>query len=98
MRAVPWFWSDIGDMKLQMVGLTAGSDRQLVTGEPEDNRFSVFHYRAGRLAGIEIGQPAGRPHARPQDDGRRLFAGRGLAAGGGEALKAAFAAWQQGAA
>lgn len=93
--AVPWFWSDIGDMKLQMVGLTAGSDSQLVTGEPEDNRFSVFHYRQGRLAGIETVN-------RPADHmlGRKMMAAgfspdAGLAAGGGEALKAAFAAWQQ---
>ena len=58
MRAVPWFWSDIGDMKLQMVGLTAGSDSQIVAGEPDDNRFSVFHYRDGRLARHRIRQPA----------------------------------------
>ncbi|MBU2148965.1 MAG: FAD-dependent oxidoreductase [Alphaproteobacteria bacterium] len=94
-RAVPWFWSDIGDMKLQMVGLTAGSDSQLVTGEPEDNRFSVFHYREGRLVGIETVN-------RPADHmlGRKMMAARfspdaSVAAGGGEALKAAFAAWQQ---
>ena len=74
--AVPWFWSDIGDMKLQMVGLTAGSDRQIVTGEPADNRFSVFHYRGDRLLGIETVNRPGRPHARPQDDGCRLFARR----------------------
>ena len=52
--AVPWFWSDIGDMKLQMVGLTAGSDRQIVSGEPAENKFSVFHYAGGRLIGIEL--------------------------------------------
>ena len=93
--AVPWFWSDIGDMKLQMVGLTAGSDRQIVTGEPQDNRFSVFHYFGGRLLGIETVN-------RPADHmlGRKMMAagfspGADLAEGGGEALKPAFAAWQQ---
>ncbi|TIX03015.1 MAG: NAD(P)/FAD-dependent oxidoreductase, partial [Mesorhizobium sp.] len=30
--AVPWFWSDIGDMKLQMVGLTSGGDSHVVAG------------------------------------------------------------------
>ena len=67
--SVPWFWSDIGDMKLQMVGLTAGSDRQIVSGEPAENRFSVFHYAGEQAARHRIGQPPGRPHARPQDDG-----------------------------
>ena len=57
--AVPWFWSDIGDMKLQMVGLTAGSDRQIVSGEPAENKFSVFHYAGDRLIGIEsVNRPA----------------------------------------
>src|SRR5690606_39494851 len=27
-RSVPWFWSDIGDMKLQMVGLSQARDRK----------------------------------------------------------------------
>ena len=93
--AVPWFWSDIGNMKLQMVGLTAGSDRQIVTGEPQDNRFSVFHYFGGRLLGIEtVNSPADHML------GRKMMAagfspGADLAEGGGEALKPAFAAWQQ---
>lgn len=93
--AVPWFWSDIGDMKLQMVGLTAGSDRQIVTGEPQDNRFSVFHFLGDRLIGIETVN-------RPADHmlGRKMMAagfspGVDLAEGGGEALKPAFATWQQ---
>ena len=48
-RAVPWFWSDQGDAKLQMVGLST-MPTSVVRGRPEDGSFSVFHYgrRAGR--------------------------------------------------
>ena len=32
---VPWFWSDQYDVKLQMVGLSAGHDEAVVRGDPE---------------------------------------------------------------
>lgn len=51
--AVPWFWSDQRDLKLQMVGLTAGCDRAVVRGSPEARAFSVFCFRGGKLLGIE---------------------------------------------
>ena len=51
--AVPWFWSDQRDLKLQMVGLTAGCDRTVLRGDPASRAFSVFCFRNGRLAGIE---------------------------------------------
>jgi 3-phenylpropionate/trans-cinnamate dioxygenase ferredoxin reductase subunit len=58
-RAVPWFWSDIADMKLQMVGLPGRSDTVVVAGEPQDNRFSLFHYHDGALTSIEsVNRPA----------------------------------------
>jgi 3-phenylpropionate/trans-cinnamate dioxygenase ferredoxin reductase subunit len=92
--AVPWFWSDIGDMKLQMVGLTGGSDRQVVSGEPADNRFSVFHYSGGRLIGIEsVNRPADHMLGRKMM-GLGFSPEPGAAAAGGDALKAALADWQ----
>jgi 3-phenylpropionate/trans-cinnamate dioxygenase ferredoxin reductase subunit len=51
--AVPWFWSDQRDLKLQMVGLTAGCDRTVLRGNPEERAFSVFCFQGDRLAGIE---------------------------------------------
>jgi 3-phenylpropionate/trans-cinnamate dioxygenase ferredoxin reductase subunit len=51
--AVPWFWSDQRDLKLQMVGLTAGCDRTVLRGKPEERAFSVFCFRGGKLVGIE---------------------------------------------
>jgi 3-phenylpropionate/trans-cinnamate dioxygenase ferredoxin reductase subunit len=94
-RAVPWFWSDIGDMKLQMVGLTAGGDRNLVSGDAADNKFSVYHYAGDRLLGIEsVNRPADHMLGR-----RMLGVGfspaAALAAAGPEALKAALAEFQQ---
>jgi len=51
--AVPWFWSDQRDLKLQMVGLTGGSDHIVVRGDPASRAFSVFCFAGQRLLGIE---------------------------------------------
>ena len=92
--AVPWFWSDIGDMKLQMVGLTMGSDRQIVSGDPADNRFSVFHYLGNRLIGIEsVNRPADHMLGRKMM-GAGFSPDPTTAVAGGDALKAALAEWQ----
>jgi 3-phenylpropionate/trans-cinnamate dioxygenase ferredoxin reductase subunit len=57
--AVPWFWSDQRDLKLQMVGLTAGADRTVVRGDPHARAFSVFCFRGDTLIGIEsVNKPA----------------------------------------
>src|SRR6266446_2753095 len=50
---VPWFWSDQGDLKLQIAGITAGHDLSAVRGDPADGHFSVFCFRGGRLIGVE---------------------------------------------
>ncbi|TPK96491.1 NAD(P)/FAD-dependent oxidoreductase [Mesorhizobium sp. B2-4-14] len=58
-RAVPWFWSDIGDVKLQMVGLSYDADLQIVTGSLEDNAFSIHHFSGSRLTSIDtVNRPA----------------------------------------
>lgn len=57
-HAVPWFWSDQGEIKLQMVGLPLGSNACVVRGDPEQGRFSVFRYRDDTLVAVEsINQP-----------------------------------------
>ncbi|CCV03259.1 Rhodocoxin reductase [Mesorhizobium metallidurans STM 2683] len=92
--AVPWFWSDIGDMKLQMVGLTSGGDSHVVLGDLGENRFSIYHYAGNRLLGIESVN-------RPGDHmlGRKML-GAGFSptpqsvAEGPDGLKAALAAFQ----
>lgn len=66
--AAPWFWSDQYDIKLQMIGLTAGFDQVALRGKPEERKFSVFYYRDGKLLAIDsINQPADHMA------GRRLF-------------------------
>ncbi|MCP9233352.1 NAD(P)/FAD-dependent oxidoreductase [Mesorhizobium sp. LMG 17147] len=69
--AVPWFWSDIDDMKLQMVGLTAGGDSHVLLGSLPDNKFSIYHFAGQRLLGIESVN-------RPSDHilGRKMLAAR----------------------
>jgi 3-phenylpropionate/trans-cinnamate dioxygenase ferredoxin reductase subunit len=52
-QKVPWFWSDQGDLKLQIAGITIGHDTSVVRGNPADRNFSVFCFRAGRLIGVE---------------------------------------------
>lgn len=51
--SVPWFWSDQGDLKLQIVGITPGCDRTVVRGDVESASFSVFCYAGDELLGIE---------------------------------------------
>lgn len=52
-RAVPWFWSDQGDVKLQMVGLSTDATRSVLRGKPDDGAFSIFHYKDDRLVAID---------------------------------------------
>ena len=68
----PWFWSDQGDDKLQMVGLTTGYDRVVLRGDPSRKAFSAFCYRGDKLLGIESVNRAGD----------HMFGRRLLAAGG----------------
>jgi 3-phenylpropionate/trans-cinnamate dioxygenase ferredoxin reductase subunit len=49
----PWFWSDQGDDKLQIAGLTTGYDRVVVRGDRTQRSFSAFCYKSGKLVGVE---------------------------------------------
>jgi 3-phenylpropionate/trans-cinnamate dioxygenase ferredoxin reductase subunit len=51
--ASPWFWSDQYEMKLQMVGLSAGYDQVVTRGDTSRPAFSAFYYRAGRLIAVD---------------------------------------------
>jgi 3-phenylpropionate/trans-cinnamate dioxygenase ferredoxin reductase component len=50
---LPWFWSDQGEDKLQIAGLTTGYDRVVVRGDRAERSFSAFCYKAGQLVGVE---------------------------------------------
>ncbi|MBW6525948.1 FAD-dependent oxidoreductase [Sphingomonas sp. RHCKR7] len=51
--AVPWFWSNQYDLRLQTVGLSAGHDEAIVRGAPATRRFSVVYRRAGRVIALD---------------------------------------------
>jgi 3-phenylpropionate/trans-cinnamate dioxygenase ferredoxin reductase subunit len=69
-RALPWFWSDQGALRLQIAGLATGHDATHVIGDPASNKFSVLCFAAGRLVSVEsVNQPADHMAA------RRILAG-----------------------
>lgn len=64
-RDVAWFWSDQGDMKLQTAGLSFDADRHILSGNLEDNAFSVFHFAGDRLVAVDsINRPTDHMIAR----------------------------------
>lgn len=48
-HALPWFWSDQADIKLQIAGLSTGYDQTVVRGNAAEDSFSVLYYKNGRL-------------------------------------------------
>jgi 3-phenylpropionate/trans-cinnamate dioxygenase ferredoxin reductase subunit len=51
--ATPWFWSDQYDVKLQMAGLSSGHDAAVLRGSPDEQKFSCFYYRNGKLIAVD---------------------------------------------
>lgn len=51
--AVPWFWSNQYDLKLQTVGLSAGHDQAVLRGDPAARSFSVVYLREGRVVALD---------------------------------------------
>lgn len=46
---IPWFWSNQGDLKLQIAGLTLGYDSTVIRQDPEKKKFSVLYYRGDNI-------------------------------------------------
>jgi 3-phenylpropionate/trans-cinnamate dioxygenase ferredoxin reductase subunit len=70
-RALPWFWSHQGDLKLQMAGLPSSGCEEALRGDPNSTSCSVFLFREGRLVCVEsLNRPADHMLA------RRLLANR----------------------
>ena len=57
--ALAWFWSDQGDLKLMIAGLSHAVDQWVVRGDPATRAFSAFGFRGGRLAVVESVNRAG---------------------------------------
>ena len=51
--AMPWFWSDQYDLKLQMVGFPAADDLRVVRGDPATRQFAAFYFRDSALVAAE---------------------------------------------
>ncbi|WP_298809333.1 FAD-dependent oxidoreductase [uncultured Sphingomonas sp.] len=52
-HAVPWFWSNQYDLKLQTVGLSAGFDQAVLRGDPAARSFSVVYLKKGRVVALD---------------------------------------------
>ena len=73
-EALPWFWSEQGDLRLQIAGLTTGYQQIVLRGDYEKGEYSAFCYAGEKLLGIEsINKPADHAFAR-----RLLATGRGV--------------------
>ncbi len=51
--AVPWFWSNQYDLKLQTVGLSIGYDQTVLRGNPDTRSFSLIYLREGRVIALD---------------------------------------------
>jgi 3-phenylpropionate/trans-cinnamate dioxygenase ferredoxin reductase subunit len=51
--ALPWFWSNQYDLKLQTAGLSLGSDDAVVRGDPATRSFSVVYLQSGRIIAVD---------------------------------------------
>ncbi len=47
-HALPWFWSNQYDLKLQTAGLSLGFDQTVLRGDPETRKFTVVYLRDGK--------------------------------------------------
>ncbi|HTG38705.1 NAD(P)/FAD-dependent oxidoreductase [Sphingomonas sp.] len=67
--AVPWFWSNQYDLKLQTVGLSSGHDRAILRGDPASGKFSIVYLRDGRVVALDCAN-----NVKDYVAGRRLVA------------------------
>ncbi|WP_295872857.1 FAD-dependent oxidoreductase [uncultured Zhongshania sp.] len=53
-NALPWFWSDQYDLKLQIAGLSQGFDQVIIRGNSEQGRsFAAFYFSEGRFIAVD---------------------------------------------
>ncbi|MEG3166904.1 FAD-dependent oxidoreductase [Sphingomonas sp. LB3N6] len=69
-HAVPWFWSNQYDLKLQTVGLSSGYDDAVLRGDPESRSFSLVYLKHGRVIALDCVN-----RVRDYVQGRALVAG-----------------------
>ena len=52
-HAIPWFWSNQYDLKLQTAGLSIGYDQTVMRGDPANRSFSVIYLKAGKVIALD---------------------------------------------
>ena len=52
-EAVPWFWSNQYDLKLQTVGLSTGFDQVIQRGDTADRSFSIVYLKQGKVIALD---------------------------------------------
>jgi 3-phenylpropionate/trans-cinnamate dioxygenase ferredoxin reductase subunit len=52
-EAIPWFWSNQFDLKLQTVGLNLGYDATVLRGDPASRSFSTIYLKDGRVIALD---------------------------------------------
>ncbi|MDM0046581.1 FAD-dependent oxidoreductase [Variovorax dokdonensis] len=59
LSAVPWFWSEQHDLKLQMAGVASAGDQAVLRGDMASDRFTLFYLRGGAVAAAHsVNRPA----------------------------------------
>ncbi|MBT4161783.1 MAG: FAD-dependent oxidoreductase [Gammaproteobacteria bacterium] len=51
--AIPWFWSDQYELKLQMVGFSSDGDSSVIRGDKSTNEFAVFYLNDGKVVAVD---------------------------------------------
>jgi 3-phenylpropionate/trans-cinnamate dioxygenase ferredoxin reductase subunit len=51
--ALPWFWTDQGNLKLQIAGLSIGADNYVTLGDAAAQQLSVLCFRGEELIAVE---------------------------------------------
>jgi 3-phenylpropionate/trans-cinnamate dioxygenase ferredoxin reductase subunit len=52
-HAIPWFWSNQYDLKLQTAGLSTGHDAAVLRGDPATRSFSVVYLKGGKVIALD---------------------------------------------
>ena len=74
-EALPWFWSNQYDLKLQTVGLSLGHDAEVIRGSIEARSFAVVYLREGKVVALDCVN-----RTRDYAQGRKLVEARAVVA------------------
>ena len=70
-NAIPWFWSNQYDLRLQTVGLSLDYETTVLRGDPADRKFSIAYMKEGRVIALDCVN-----NTRDYAQGRKLIEAR----------------------